>query len=263
MMNTGLAALAAMTVLSGTLFVNATPEPPGAHELRLMSFNIRHCRGADDRVSIRRTADVILREKPDIVGLQEVDRGVCRSARRDQPMELSKLTGMHATFAKAIPDQGGEFGNAILSHENPMNVVRIPLPGLEPRVLLLCEFTNCWFGTMHLDLKEEARLASVSEIRRGIEKHAETKPVFLSGDWNADAQSNTLSAIREYMTVISEERCRTFHLYKKHKPGSHYCIDFVAIDSANVGKIAVNETHVTHDLVTSDHNPIVVTVEMP
>ena len=66
---------------------------------------------------------------------------------------------MHATFAQALPYQGGGYGVAVLSREKPLSVFKTPLPGAEPRVLLLCEFKDCWFGTTHLSLQETNRLA--------------------------------------------------------------------------------------------------------
>ena len=85
----------------------AVQQNPAACEMRLMSYNIRHCAGADKRVDVPRIAEVIKREKPDFVGLNEVDRCVTRSHGIDIPKELGALTGLHATFAQAIPLQGG------------------------------------------------------------------------------------------------------------------------------------------------------------
>ena len=116
-----------------------------------MSYNVHHCEGMDGKVDCARTAAAISREKPDFVGLQEVDVKVPRSMQLDEPAELARHTGMHATFAKAIDYNGGEYGVAVLSKEEPLSTIRRQLPGPERRVMLLCEFNDCWFGTMHLD----------------------------------------------------------------------------------------------------------------
>ena len=39
------------------------------------------------------------------------------------------------------------------------------------------------------------------------------------------------------------------------------CIDFIAVDKAHAGRVAVVEQTVKYDF-TSDHNPVFVTVEM-
>ena len=80
-----------------------------------MSYNIRHGEGLDGRLDLARIASVITGENADLVALQEVDRGVERTARRDLPAELAALTGMTAIFSNNHPHQGGEYGNAVLT----------------------------------------------------------------------------------------------------------------------------------------------------
>lgn len=87
------------------------PAPP----LRIMTFNIHHGEGMDGRLDLDRIAKVITEAKADIVGLQEVDRGVERTQRRDTLKELADLTGMRLAFGKNIDLQGGDYGNALLT----------------------------------------------------------------------------------------------------------------------------------------------------
>lgn len=227
--------------------------------VRLMSYNVRHCCGADQKVDIDRTVAAILREKPDFAGIQELD---CRSPNRsggvDQPAELGRRTGMHATFAAGVkyPNNGG-YGVAVLSKEKPLSVVRHPLPGREPRVLLLCEFKDFWFGTTHLSLQSTNRVKSVEIIRKAIGERSSNKPVFLTGDWNASPESDTLVGFRKFMTVLSKEKSRTFHGFKPYKPGSERCIDYIAISSPSELRYEVSDSYVIEDTVTSDHFPVV------
>ena len=240
----------------------ARTESFSAHpRLHFMSYNIRHCQGVDRSVDVKRVADAIIRENPDFVGLNEVDRGTKRSGEVDEAEGLGRITGLHATFAEAIPLQGGGYGNAVLSREKPISVERVLLPGKEPRVLLLCEFTNCWFGTTHLDFGTH-QLKSVEIIRGVVAEKSATKPVFMTGDWNNTPNSKTLEAMKEFLTVISNERCRTFHGFKSHPPESEYCIDYITVDSAHAAGVKVKDAHVTPDAVTSDHNPVVAAVEL-
>jgi len=241
----------------------AAPKGRESRELRITSYNIRHCCGADNKVSCQRIAEMIKHERPVLVGLQEVDNGVKRSGRKNQAEELGKLAGLHATFAKAVPLQGGEYGNAILSREAPSRTYRVSLPGSEPRTLLICEFTNCWFGTMHLDLKPDKQMESVEKIQKVVQRFSATKPVFLTGDWNATPDSPTLKALRKFMTVVSEERCRTFHGFKKNKSGERYCIDYIAVDSAHAQTLSVNGSRVRKNAIPSDHYPITSIIELP
>jgi len=242
-----------------------------AEEMKLMSFNVMHCAGFDDKVDIARTAAAISREAPRFVGVQELDcHAKSRSHGVDQPAELGRLTGMHATFAQAIPYQGGGYGVAVLSREKPISVFKTPLPGAEPRVLLLCEFNDCWFGTTHLALHETNRLASVEIIRRAVEERSATKPVYLTGDWNARPDSRPLAAMRSFMTILSDTTGRTYHGFMWSvgpdgktgaAPAGEMCIDYIAVDSAAAKKVSVLDSHVVPDITTSDHSPVVATVE--
>ena len=81
----------------------------------MMTFNIHHGEGVDGRIDLERIAAVIRDERADIVALQEVDKGVERTAGRDLAEELSRLTGMKALFSNNYGFQGGEYGNALLT----------------------------------------------------------------------------------------------------------------------------------------------------
>lgn len=221
---------------------------------RMMSYNIHHGEGMDKKLSVWRVGCAVLSESPRFAGIQEVDRKTERVKGVDSCRTLEKVTGMHATFAKTIDLQGGEYGNVVLSREVPLSVRRIPLPGGEPRVLLLCEFGDCWFGTMHLAVdSEEARARSVEIIRKAV-ADCGGKPVFLSGDWNAKPDSVVLAGLKGFLSVLSSEQEPTFH----PRP---CCIDYVAVDSAHRGEFTVRGRRVVQNHVASDHMPVVVEVE--
>ncbi len=148
--------------------------------------------------------------------------------------------------------------------------MRIPIPDKEPRVLLMCEFGDFWFGTTHLPLTVDNRLEAVETIRGFVAEHAREKPVILTGDWNDTPKSRTLAAMKGFMTVLSNERCRTFHGAKSAAPDSFkegekngdFCIDYIAVDSLHAARARVVDAHITPDAVTSDHNPIAVVVKL-
>src|SRR5512145_1670899 len=83
--------------------------------LRVMTYNIHVGVGMDKKLDLQRIADVINRERPDLVGLQEVDRGVKRTEGKDEIAELAKMTRMDYAFAHNLDYQGGQYGVAILS----------------------------------------------------------------------------------------------------------------------------------------------------
>lgn len=89
--------------------------PSVGPSIRLMCWNIHHGRGLDGVVDLERIAAEIRAADVDLVALQEVDRGVGRSGRRDLAGELAALCGMQAVFGKNLDYGGGDYGNALLS----------------------------------------------------------------------------------------------------------------------------------------------------
>ena len=69
-----------------------TAPAPGRTRLNVMSYNIHVGVGMDKKQDLARIAEVIRRSRADIVGLQEVDRGVERTGRVDEIKELASLT---------------------------------------------------------------------------------------------------------------------------------------------------------------------------
>ena len=101
----GVTACCRTLVVAAAICMTSSPSfaaESGAGTLRLLSYNVRHCSGKEDLIHYSQTAAAIQRETPDFVGLQEIDVGTKRSKGVDQGAELSRLTGMHVTFAKAI-----------------------------------------------------------------------------------------------------------------------------------------------------------------
>ena len=87
-----------------------------ARGLRVMTYNIDGCVGADRRCEPERVAEVIRRFAPDVVALQEVDVGQGRSGGLDQARHIADLTNLSAHFTSARETGGGRYGNAILTH---------------------------------------------------------------------------------------------------------------------------------------------------
>ena len=155
-----------------------------------MSYNVHVGTGMDKRLDLRRVADVIRRERPDLVGLQEVDVGVARTNRIDQITELARLTGMRAAFAPNLEYQGGWYGVAVLSRFPILKTEHRLFDHLreaERRGLLLVEVEaggrSLSFATTHLDYQHrdnrrfetEQLLAALSGVRR---------PLVVAGDFN-------------------------------------------------------------------------------
>lgn len=258
-----------VNVLIAILGLLATSAPASIHgpkaEMKIMTYNVMHCEGLDGKIDVARTASVIMSENPDFACLQEIDWRTFRSSGIDEPTELARLTGMHATFARAIFFDGGQYGVMVLSRKKPIDVLQLPLPGEEPRVLLVCEFKDCVIATSHLSVSDrKERETSVPIIRKAFSRYG--KPVFFTGDWNATPDSDVLRSLGEFLVVVSDRSCRTFHGRAMDGPqvelgdNTPFCIDYVAVDSGHASDFEVVDTHVVEDRITSDHAPVVVTV---
>ena len=220
-------------------------------QLQIMSYNVRHCAGMDLVVDYDRTASVIAQQQPDVVALQELDSMTGRSGHHDQLGELASRTGYHPVFGAAIGFDGGQYGVGILTREIPLSTKPIPLPGEEPRMLLVVELEDYVIACTHLDLDETQRLASVPLIMEEAQRWE--KPFILAGDWNDEPGSELLEAMMLHFTVLSGNEAT----YPADKPTE--CIDYVA---AFNGRAEAIESHVIDEPEASDHRPLVVWVQL-
>src|SRR5918999_5316530 len=164
----------------------------GRFRLRVMTYNIHVGIGMDKKLDLERVAEVIKRERPDIVGLQEVDRGVERTNRVDQLKELARLTGMDYAFAHNLDYQGGQYGVAVLSrfpilaidHRRYANTRERERRGFI-RVEVEVKGRRLHFVTTHLDYQfADGRLF---ETRQLLDALKDVRgPVIVTGDFNEE-----------------------------------------------------------------------------
>ncbi len=171
--------------------------------IRVATFNIRHGKGVDNRVSLKRVAATLNNLNPHIAGLQEVDCFMPRSFFQDQAKRLARCLGMHYNYAPNLKYGPCRYGNALLSKFPVLKCENIPLPGeLEQRGLQHCLLslpgneTINFFNT-HLGLSSEDREAQVAAIVRRLPEGA--KPVILAGDFNTAAISPELQRLSHYL----------------------------------------------------------------
>ena len=222
-------------------------------EVQVMSYNVRHCAGMDLVLDYDRTAAVITNQQPDVVALQELDSMTGRSGHQYQLGELARLTSYHLVFGSAIDYDGGKYGVGILTREIPLSSKRIPLPGDEPRVLLIVELKDYVLACTHLDLEEAERLASVPLIVEEAQRWQ--KPFLLAGDWNDFPDSALLQELTKHFIVHSGNEAT----YPADKPQE--CIDYVASFKDRLAEAL--ESKVIDEPEASDHRPLVVRLRLP
>jgi endonuclease/exonuclease/phosphatase family metal-dependent hydrolase len=165
--------------------------------LRVMTYNIHVGVGMDKKLDLQRIADVINKERPDLVGLQEVDRGVERTQRRDEIVELAALTKMAYAFAHNLNYQGGQYGVAILSrypirasdHRMFQNKRETERRGMI-RVEVKIEGKPVNFVTTHLDYQfPDGRLFEAEQMLEYLKDVKGT--LIVVGDFNDEPSGST------------------------------------------------------------------------
>lgn len=240
--------------LLGSLSMLAQTKAP--ETITMLTYNIRHGAGMDNAMNLERQAAIIKACEADVVALQEVDSVTNRSGVIDEAAYLAQENEMVGTFGRAIDFDGGKYGVAVLSKEKPLSVKNIPLPGAEPRTLLVCEFEQFVFACTHLDLEEVNRLASVEIIVN--EAKTWDKQFFLCGDWNDEPDSQFMERMKEWFTILSNTNgddvlYPTFLSFPADEPNR--CLDYVAGFGQNFERIS---SEVLNEPVASDHRPVLV-----
>jgi endonuclease/exonuclease/phosphatase family metal-dependent hydrolase len=230
--------------------------------LRVMSYNIHHGEGLDKRVDLERIAKLILEAKADVVGLQEVDQGVERTAKRDLPAELAKLTGMTAHFENNFHFQGGFYGNAVLTRfpiKRARNTHYKMLRTGEQRgalqLVLDVRGRDVLFVNTHIDYRPDdaERVMNVDELKAIVTAATREKlPVIMVGDFNATPESRTIANVKTFMTDTWERVGRgaglTIPVLKPTKR-----IDYVFLTPETIDPIAMEVLRSE----ASDHLPVI------
>ena len=108
--------------------------------LKILTYNVRNCKGLDNLTDFQRIADVIIRSDADCVALQELDSATQRLNHAVVLNELALRTGMFPTYHGSISYQGGKYGIGILTRDKPLRTEALVLPGKEEaRSLLIVE----------------------------------------------------------------------------------------------------------------------------
>lgn len=182
-------------------------------KLRVMTYNVHSCIGMDGRCSPRRIARMISLYNPDIVALQELDKGREKSSYTDQARELAELLDMHFIFAPALRRGTDQYGNALLSRWPLTLVADSSLPRFrmrEPRGVLWATLETGIAGielqllVTHLGLSQAERKLQVDALmgKQWLQEAQRRGPAVLLGDFNATEWSYTWRRItRELVDV--------------------------------------------------------------
>lgn len=236
--------------------------PAETQSIRVVSYNIHHGEGSDGAVDLERIADILRGLDADVICLQEVDRNLPRTDKRDLPAELSALLGMQVFFDSNFDWEGGEYGNATLTALPVSAWENIALPGpseAEPRgclrTTLQVDGVEIDVLNTHLGLKSAER----SEQAAAILKLVSSRPTILAGDLNDRPDAAPIIALTAQLRDAAgpENAAPTYPATK-----SRARIDFIlATDAFTATAFRTIQTPET--AVASDHLPIVADFSFP
>ncbi len=233
--------------------------------LKIMAYNIHHANPPSEAgvIDIDAIAQVIQKEDPDLVALQEVDVFTDRSGKDlHQAQAIADKLDMHYYFAKAIDYQGGYYGNAVLSKFPIEDSIRIELPTLpgvkaEDRswagIKVQVDGQSLWFGSTHLDFKtEENNLHQSNTLLKALEQLS--IPVIIGGDFNVVPSSKTIALFdKTFQRTCTGECPYTIPMINPTKT-----IDFLMYRPK--GAFQTTNHHVVPEEYASDHRPVVATI---
>jgi endonuclease/exonuclease/phosphatase family metal-dependent hydrolase len=236
-----------------------------ARSVRVMTYNIHVGVGMDKKLDLPRIAQVINEQHPDLVGLQEVDRGVQRTQQIDEIAELARLTKMDYAFAFNLKYQGGQYGVAILSrapiratdHRLYLNTREAERRGfIRAEVQIGRHLVN--FVTTHLDFQyDDGRLFEAQQLLAAL-KDAKG-PLILVGDFN----DTPAGAAYRLMRSVFDDSWNQTHSgddgfsYPADKPAKR--IDYILLRQGD--GIRLRRAWVVTTLA-SDHIPVVADLEL-
>jgi endonuclease/exonuclease/phosphatase family metal-dependent hydrolase len=199
--------IALLIFFSGTSWSQA--EVDSSKIVRVLTLNILHGATTNGDFDLDAIGKVIIDAKPDLVALQEVDFKTNRAKRYDLVTELGWRAKLQGLFGRAMPYDGGEYGEGVLSGYTLLSSTNYSLPhspGNEPRAALAITTklpsgdTITFIGT-HLDhLKDETdRLAQAKALNQIFRNHPH--PMILAGDLNDVPQSQPMDVLESFWTA--------------------------------------------------------------
>lgn len=242
-----------------------------ASKIRLVTWNIHKGIGTDRRYRLERIVRVLKDLDADVVCLQEVDRGVPRSAYEDQSELLSEALGYpHAALGLNVRVRGGAYGNLTLSRFPLADVhnVDLTIPPKKRRSGLVTRVqtgppegwlvANVHLGLMHLERKAQVKRL----LKHLFEGAGPGQPLVIAGDWNEWMTRLVRGVMNEHGFHIARSDARPRG--EKTWPST---LPFVQLD-----KILYRDPVRCHHIVTvldettrvaSDHLPLMVELACP
>lgn len=247
--------------------LNSAHADPGC-TIRVLTYNVHSCVGADRRLDPDRIAEAIAACAPDVIALQELDVGRRRTGNVDQAEHIADRLRMMAHFHPALHVEEEKYGDAILT-ALPSRLVKagaLPSTG-EPRGAIWVEVEidgrPLQIVNTHLGLRRRERWLQVETLlgqawTGGAEWRV--KPGLLLGDFNAVPGSPAYRLISgRLQPLLSKTGGRPRPTFPSRLPLLR--LDHVfANEHIRAVKIETIDTPLARR--ASDHLPLMATVEI-
>jgi endonuclease/exonuclease/phosphatase family metal-dependent hydrolase len=185
--------------------------------LKVMTYNIHSCINVRGNLDPKGIIRVITAFSPDVVALQEVEKGRFRSNFLDQPNLLADALGMRCDFFPLVFNGEEKYGLAILSccavKKVKFEVLAVmnSTRNREPRgamwIKLLTDVGKVNFVNTHLALYRRDRLIQIRTLlgNRSNSGIARSEPLILCGDMNATPYSPVYREISGHLTDVQKK----------------------------------------------------------
>jgi endonuclease/exonuclease/phosphatase family metal-dependent hydrolase len=176
-------------------------EAPTKSQFKFMTYNIHFGQGMDDKINLERLAQNILTDKPDILGLQEVDNGRITTQGIDMARWLANRLHMHYYYFPAENEQ--TVGCALLSRYPITFTQSFMIPSIDIQRILI-------HGTVKINSSLNLDVTHLGLINRSEDMNAQVNFILsktnavvnahkiLMGDFNLENNTAQIQTIRTF-----------------------------------------------------------------
>ncbi len=229
-----------------------------------MSYNVRHGYSMNWEPAIYEQARIINQQKPDWVGLQEIDNQCRRSGFINQAKRYGELTDLEPKFAKFMDFDSGEYGMAVLSGCKTKLTKIIELPeGAEPRVSLMqiiqpVNNVELLIANVHFDWTDSDIRVKQAEALLSVLNQYDL-PMIILGDFNARPDSPTL---KKFQSAGFQQMQKDKFSFTWNAKNPTVQIDHMVYKNSSHYKIIPQTITVLKEPSASDHRPVVAEINL-
>jgi endonuclease/exonuclease/phosphatase family metal-dependent hydrolase len=259
------AAVAGLLVIPLILAVSAPSVPKPTQQgasVRLMTWNVAYGSNSQGVVDLEAVARGIEAQQVDVALLEEVNRGWPIGGGTDMAQWLARRLRMRYVWS---PAADGQFGNLLLTRLPMEDVVAERLPYVQPpqqrsyvaATLVLQNGKLRVIGT-HLQHRKENTRTRLAQIDRLLSVAGDAKPLIIAGDMNMWPQWEEPQKLISAGFVSAQDVTGHGAEFTSPTPVADNRVDWIW----GTPDVRFSDFAIRTDVLTSDHFPLVVTVNL-